>query len=149
MASQGEDLDVLRSFDTCTVSNAVATFAVRLRNTGCADDTIPCMFADLMPVLGYAATALLRCGDAALVGGVYRERQDWWTNSLQVPSPRVVLEDTDDSLADEPSLGSIHAATLRAPGCVAYVTNGTVCDLPYVRGVGVRLFAAGVSVSHA
>jgi hypothetical protein len=31
-----EQLDALRSFDTCTVSNAIETFEVRLRNTGFA-----------------------------------------------------------------------------------------------------------------
>jgi 4-hydroxy-4-methyl-2-oxoglutarate aldolase len=145
-----EDLDALRKFDTCTVSNAIETFGVRLRNTGFADDTIRCMFSDLMPVVGYAATARLRCGDPPMVGGVYHERKEWWTNILEVPPPRiVVLEDSDDPPADGGFLGSIHAAILKALGCVAYVTNGTVRDLPYVRGLGVQLFAGGVSVSHA
>jgi 4-hydroxy-4-methyl-2-oxoglutarate aldolase len=147
---QTEVLDALRSFDTCMVSNAVETFGVRLRNTGFADDTIRCIFPDLVPVVGYAATARLRCGDPPMVGGIYHERKDWWTNILQVPPPRiVVLEDTDDPPVGGAFLGSIHAATLRALGCVAYVTNGTVRDLPYVHGLGVQLFAGGVSVSHA
>ncbi len=145
-----EDLDALRSFDTSTVSNAVETFRVRLRNAGFADDTIRCMFADLTPIVGYAATARLRCGDPPMVGGMYHERKEWWTNILQVPPPRiVVLEDTDDPPAGGAFLGSIHAAILRALGCVAFVTNGTVRDLPFVRGLGMQLFAGGVSVSHA
>jgi 4-hydroxy-4-methyl-2-oxoglutarate aldolase len=147
---QSEVLAALRSFDSCTMSNAVETFGVRLRNTGFTDDTIRCMFADFMPVVGYAATARLRCGDPPMVGGIYHERKEWWTNILQVPPPRiVVLEDSDDPPADGGFLGSIHAAILKALGCVAYVTNGTVRDLPYVRGLGVQLFAGGVSVSHA
>jgi 4-hydroxy-4-methyl-2-oxoglutarate aldolase len=147
---QSEVLDALRSFDSCTMSNAVETFGVRLRNTGFTDDTIRCMFADFMPVVGYAATARLRCGEPPMVGGIYHERREWWTNILQVPPPRiVVLEDSDDPPADGGFLGSIHAAILKALGCVAYVTNGTVRDLPYVRGLGVQLFAGGVSVSHA
>jgi 4-hydroxy-4-methyl-2-oxoglutarate aldolase len=144
------DLDALRSFDTCTVSNAIETFEVRLRNTGFADDTIRCMFPDLQPVVGYAATARLRCGDPPMVGGIYHEQKDWWTNILQAPPPRiVVLEDTDDPPVGGAFLGSIHAAILGALGCVGYVTNGTVRDLPYVHGLGVQLFAGGVSVSHA
>jgi 4-hydroxy-4-methyl-2-oxoglutarate aldolase len=147
---QTQDLDALRKFDTCTVSNAVEAFGVRLRNTGFADDTIRCMFGDLTPVVGYAATARLRCGDPPMVGGIYYERKEWWTNILEVPPPRiVVLEDTDDPPADGGFLGSVHAAILKALGCVAYVTNGTVRDLPYVHALGVQLFAGGVSVSHA
>jgi 4-hydroxy-4-methyl-2-oxoglutarate aldolase len=145
-----EDLDALRSFDTCTVSNAIEAFGVRLRNTGFADDSIRCMFPDIKPVVGYAATARLRCGDPPMVGGIYHERKDWWTNILQVPPPRmVVLEDTDAPPEDGGFLDSIHAAILRALGCVAYVTNGTVRNLPYVHDLGVQLFAGGVSVSHA
>jgi 4-hydroxy-4-methyl-2-oxoglutarate aldolase len=147
---QSEVLDALRSFDSCTMSNAVETFGVRLRNTGFTDDTIRCMFADFMPVVGYAATARLRCGEPPMVGGIYHERTEWWTNILQVLPPRiVVLEDSADPPADGGFLGSIHAAILKALGCVAYVTNGTVRDLPYVRGLGVQLFAGGLSVSHA
>ena len=144
------DLDALQSFDTCAVSNAIETFEVRLRNTGFADDTIRCMFPDLQPVVGYAASARLRCADPPMVGGIYRERKDWWTNILQAPPPRiVVLEDTDDPPVGGAFLGSIHAVILGALGCVGYVTNGTVRDLPYVHGLGVQLFAGGVSVSHA
>jgi 4-hydroxy-4-methyl-2-oxoglutarate aldolase len=146
----GEDLDALRSFDTCVVSNAIETFGVRLRNTGFADDTIRCIFTDLVPVVGYAATARLRCGDPPIVGDIYHERKDWWTNILQVPHPRiVVLEDTDDPPVGGAFLGRIHAAILGALRCVAYVTNGTARDLPYVRGLGMQLFAGGVSVSHS
>jgi len=145
-----EDMDALRSFDTCTVSNAIETFGVRLRHIGFANDTIRCMFPDLKPVVGYAATARLRCGDPPIVGGIYHERKDCWTNILQVPPPRiVVLEDTDDPPVGGAFLGSIHAAILGALGCVGYITNGTVRDLPYVHGLGVQLFAGGVSVSHA
>jgi len=145
-----EELDALRSFDTCTVSNAVESFRMRLRNTGFTDDTIRCMFADFLPVVGYAATARVCCGDPPMVGGVYHEHKEWWTNILQAPPPRiVVLEDTDDPPAGGAFLGGIHAAILRTLGCVAFATNGTVRDLPYVRGLGVQLFAGGVSVSHA
>src|ERR1700758_1315783 len=103
-----QNLDALRNFDTCTVSNAVETFGVRLRNTGFADDTIRCMFADFTPVVGYAATARLRCGEPPMVGGIYHERREWWTNILQVPPPRiVVLEDTDNPPSGGAFLGSI------------------------------------------
>ena len=44
---QEEQIDALRRLDTCTVSNAIETFDVRLRNTGFADARIRCMFEDL------------------------------------------------------------------------------------------------------
>ena len=46
-------------------------------------------------------------------------------------------------------VGDMHAAILKALGCIAYVTNGAVRELPSVRAVGLRLFAGNVAVSHA
>ncbi|HXZ32345.1 MAG TPA: hypothetical protein VEH30_08690, partial [Terriglobales bacterium] len=52
-----EQLSALRQLDTCTVSNAIETFEVRLRNTGFASARVRCMFEDFPPMVGYAATA--------------------------------------------------------------------------------------------
>ncbi len=43
----------------------------------------------------------------------------------------------------------MHAAILRALGCVGYVTDGAVRELPRVREMGFQLFAGSVAVSHA
>lgn len=145
-----EVLDALRRLDSCTVSNAIETFAVRLRNTGFADARIRCIFEDLPPMVGYAATARLRTVEPPMTGGSYHDRTDWWNSILRVPSPRiVVLEDLDKPPGFGAFLGDVHAAILRALGCVGYVTGGAVRDLPRVRNQGLQLFAANVAVSHA
>jgi len=46
-------------------------------------------------------------------------------------------------------LGDMHAAILRALGCVGYVTDGAVRELPRVKALGLHLFAGNVAVSHA
>jgi regulator of RNase E activity RraA len=46
-------------------------------------------------------------------------------------------------------VGDMHAAILRALGCIGYVTNGAVRELLGVRGLGLHLFAGNVAVSHA
>jgi regulator of RNase E activity RraA len=46
-------------------------------------------------------------------------------------------------------VGEMHAAILKALGCVGYATNGAVRELPAVRAMGVQLFAGNVAVSHA
>ncbi|HVV46947.1 MAG TPA: hypothetical protein VHC72_17165, partial [Bryobacteraceae bacterium] len=53
-------LDFLRRTDTCTVSNAIETFNVRMRNEGFIQAGVECMFPDLPPVAGYAVTARIR-----------------------------------------------------------------------------------------
>lgn len=143
-------LTALRSLDTCVVSNAIEAFEVRLRNTGFADASIRCIFEDFPSMVGYAATARLRSGDPPMSGRVYHDRADWWNSILKVPEPRVVvLEDIDKPPGVGAFLGDMHAAILRALGCVGYVTDGAVRELPRVREAGLQLFAGNVSVSHA
>jgi regulator of RNase E activity RraA len=146
----GEELQALRRIDTCTVSNAIETFEVRLRNAGFADARIRCMFEDFPPMVGYAATARLRTGEPPIAGHIYHDRADWWNSILQVPAPRIaVIEDIDRSPGVGAFLGDVHAAILVALGCVGYVTNGAVRELPRVRDQGLQLFAGNVAVSHA
>jgi 4-hydroxy-4-methyl-2-oxoglutarate aldolase len=147
---QGDVLNALRRIDTCVVSNAIETFELRLRNVGFADSRIRCMFRDLAPLVGYAATARLRSGTPPMSGRVYHDRADWWKSILQVPAPRiVVLEDLDKPPGVGAFLGDMHAAILRALGCVGFVTDGAVRELPRVHDLGLQLFAGNVAVSHA
>jgi 4-hydroxy-4-methyl-2-oxoglutarate aldolase len=145
-----EDLDALRRFDSCMISNAIETFDARLRNTGFADASIRCMFEDAPPMVGYAATARLRSGEPPIVGGSFRDRADFWNSILRIPAPRIlVLEDLDRLPGRGAFVGDMHAAILKALGCVGYVTNGAVRELPAVRAMGFQLFAGNVAVSHA
>ncbi len=144
-----EALDALRRLDTCSVSNAIETFQLRLRNAGFADSRVSCIFKDFPPLVGYAATARLRTGEPPIAGS-YHDRHDWWNSILQVPPPRiVVLQDLDEPAGVGAFLGDVHAATLTALGCVGYVTNGAVRELPRVKDMGLHLFAGNVAVSHA
>ncbi|MGA9393188.1 MAG: RraA family protein [Candidatus Sulfotelmatobacter sp.] len=144
-----EELNALRQIGTCMVANAIESFNVRLRNTGFADASIRCMFPDAPPMVGYAATARLRSGEPPIVGS-FRDRAEFWNSILDTPSPRIlVLEDMDRPPGRGAFVGDMHAAILKALGCVGYVTNGAVRELPAVRAMGVQLFAGNVAVSHA
>jgi len=145
-----ECLAALRGFDTCAVSNAIEVFRVRLRNTGFADSSIHCMFEDAAPMVGYAATARLRSGEPPVAGHRFHDRSDWWNSILEMPAPRIiVMEDMDEPPGVGAFIGDVHAAILTALGCVGYVTNGAVRELPAVRKLGMQLFAGNVAVSHA
>jgi 4-hydroxy-4-methyl-2-oxoglutarate aldolase len=144
------DLGALRQFDTCMISNAIETFDARLRNTGFADSGIRCIFKDAPPMVGYAATARLRSGEPPMVGGSFHDRADFWKSILEIPAPRIlVLEDMDEPPARGAFVGDMHAAILKALGCIGYLTNGAVRELPAVRTMGIQLFAGSVAVSHA
>jgi regulator of RNase E activity RraA len=144
-----EELSALRRFDTCMIANAIEKFNVRLRNTGFTDGKVRCMFPDAGPMVGYAVTGRLRSGDPP-IAGVFRDRGDLWTRILEAQAPRIlVLEDVDEKPGRGAFVGDMHAAILRALGCVGYVTNGAVRELPSVRRIGMQLFAGSVAVSHA
>lgn len=101
-------------------------------------------------MVGYAATARMRSGEPPIAGRMYHERSEWWQSILKIPAPRiVVLEDIDNPPGRGAFLGDMHAAILRALGCVGYVTNGAVRELQRVRGLGLHVFAGNVAVSHA
>lgn len=145
-----EQLDALRQFDTCMVANAVETFNVRLRNTGFTNSSVHCMFEDAPPMVGYAVTARLQSGEPPIRGGTYHDRSELWNSIREVPAPRIlVLEDTDVPCGRGAFVGDVHAAILKALGCIGYVTNGAVRELPAVRAAGIQLFAGSVLVSHA
>lgn len=145
-----EAVEALRNLDTCTVSNAVETFAVRLRNTGFADASVRCMFEDMPPLVGYAATARVRSDDPPINNHAVRDRSDWWHSILEIPEPRiVVLEDMDKPTGRGAFLGDTHAAILQALGCVGFITDGAVRELPRIRKMGFQLFAGNIAVSHA
>ena len=145
-----EELDALRKFDTCMIANAIESFNVRLRNTGFADASVRCMFEDAPPMVGYAPPARLRGGEPPIGGGTFRDRADFWNTILAVPAPRIlVLEDLDDPPGRGAFVGDMHAAILKGLGCIGYVTNGAVRELPSVRKMGIQLFAGSVAVSHA
>src|SRR5215469_15570386 len=105
-----EQLDSLRRFDTCMVSNAIERFEVRLRNTGFAASNIRCAFEDWPPMVGFAATARLRTADVPIVKGFCHDRTDWWNSILEVPEPRiVVVEDKGNPPGLGAFVGDVHA----------------------------------------
>jgi len=145
-----ELVDLYRTLDSASISNAIETFDVRLRNEGFADSRVRCLFPDRPPMVGHAVTARIRCASPPPVGHSYHDRTDWWNYIVSVPAPRiVVVQDVDDRAGLGAFVGDVHAQILAALGCVAYVTNGTVRDIDEVRDLGFQLFASGPAVSHA
>jgi len=145
-----EQLELLRRLDACTLANAIESFQTRLRNEGFVDRTVRCMFPNMPPMLGYAATIRVRGSFPAFAGPAYVESTDWWDYVQSLPVPRVaVVQDDSERQAVGSLIGAVHANILRALDCVGVVTNGVVRDMPAAEKIGLQLFAGGVSVSHA
>jgi 4-hydroxy-4-methyl-2-oxoglutarate aldolase len=145
-----KDIEDLRRFDTCTLSNAIERLNVRPRNEGFMRDGPTCMFRSLPPVVGYAATARMRAASQPVNGHCYYDDMDWWRYLASVPPPRVVVVlDADDPPGVGALFGELHAHICRAMDCIAYITNGAVRDLPEIEQLGFQLFAHKLSPSHA
>jgi regulator of RNase E activity RraA len=144
------DLEKLRAFDSCTISNAIEHLNVRLRNEGFLSGVARCRFPKFPPMVGYAATARIRTGTPPMVHRCYYDRMDWWNYVASLPKPRImVLQDCDHQPGLGAFVGEIHAAIGLALNCVGCVTNGAVRDLPAVEAMSFQMYASHVSVSHA
>ena len=71
-----EQIQQLRAFDTCLLSDAIESFGIRLRNEGFAKAGFRCLFKSFSPMVGYAATCKVRSADPPMVGTRYEERTD-------------------------------------------------------------------------
>jgi len=145
-----EQVNQLRSFSTCAISDAIETFGVRLRNEGFATAGFRCLFKNCPPMVGYAATCKVRSADPPMVGSRYRERTDWWKHITSVPSPRVVvMQDIDQEPGTGAFLGVVHANILKALGCVGALTNGAARELAGIESSGFQIFAGRLAISRA
>jgi hypothetical protein len=83
-------LDLLRHYDTPTVCNVIELFNIRPPNHGCMDQRIKACFAELPPMVGFAATATFRSASAAR-GNAYADVTAQVDAFAQVSSPPVVV----------------------------------------------------------
>jgi 4-hydroxy-4-methyl-2-oxoglutarate aldolase len=144
------DLERLREFDACTVSNAIEKLGARLRNEGFVSRAVRCRFPDLPPMVGYAATGRIRTVSPPMTHRCYYDRMDWWTYVASLPKPRViVVQDADGKPGLGAFVGEIHASIALALDCVGCVTNGAVRDLPAIKALNFQLFSGNLSVSHS
>lgn len=145
-----EELEILRRLDACTLANAIETFQRRLRNEGFVDHSVRCLFPQLPPMIGYAATIKVKGSTPAFAGPGYTSSTDWWDYIQSLPAPRVaVVQDASERPGVGSLIGAVHANILRVLDCVGVVTNGVIRNLPMAEKIGLQLFAGGVSVSHA
>lgn len=145
-----EQIQELKNFDTCVISDAIESFGVRLRNQGFATAGFRCLFKSLPPLVGYAATCKIRSADPPIVGSRYEERTDWWRHIGKIPAPRiVVMEDVDKPPGTGAFIGKVHANILLALGCVGAITNGAARELPGIEAIGFQVFAGRIAISRA
>jgi len=141
---------LLKRHDTPTVSNAIESFDVRLRSEGHASGQIRPVFPIHGSVAGYAVPGRVRTASPPIANLCYYHRMDFWEYVAGIPEPKIiVLEDVDHSPGAGALFGEIHAQIAKTLGCVGYVTNGAVRDIPALQRLDFPCFSQGVCVSHS
>jgi len=141
-----EELESLRRWSTCAISNGIELFNIRPRNEGFMLPEIQCIFPELGAMIGYAITAVISADSPE---GRRIQPPDWWEMILKIPEPRViVIHDIDHPVVGS-FWGEVNANIHKALGCVGAVTDGSVRDLDEVREMGFHFFSSCVTVSHA
>jgi len=141
-----EEMEALRRWPTCAIANAIELFNIKPRNEGFILPEIKCVFPDLEPMIGYAATAII---SADSLGGRRVQPPEWWEEMQKIPEPRVaVIHDIDHPVVGS-FWGEVNANIHKALGCVGTVTDGSVRDLDEVREAGFHFFSSCITVSHA
>lgn len=141
-----EEMESLRRWSTCAVSNGIELFNIRPRNEGFMLPEIKCIFPELGAMIGYAVTAVISADSPE---GHRIQPPDWWEMILKIPEPRVIVIHDIDHPVEGSFWGEVNANIHRALGCVGTVTDGSVRDLDEVREMGFHFFSSCVTVSHA
>jgi regulator of RNase E activity RraA len=142
-------LRAISLIDTCTVTDAIATLKVRLRNQGYSNGMIRCIYENAVPMVGYAVTGRIRSAEPPVMGHYFVERNDWLQYITTIPEPRIaVLQDMDSSPGKGAFWDEVHARIHLRLGCAGAITNGAVRDLPAIQQMGFCIYAGYVSTAQ-
>jgi 4-hydroxy-4-methyl-2-oxoglutarate aldolase len=149
VALTAQQIEDLKKITSPSVANAIETFKIRPREVGNVSSEIRGLFPELGPLVGYAATCIIRA-EQGPIDGHRASTYGWWDYVLSIPAPRViVVHDLDEPRGQGAQWGEVQANIHRALGCVGVVTDGSVRDLDEVRALKFQFAAAHISVSHA
>ncbi len=143
-----EDLNLLRQYDTPTICNVIELFDAQPRTAGYMDGRIRACFPEMPPIVGYAATATIRCAFPRSQGAVYGSLDEQVERFSEIPGPPIVVFQDLDDPAVAATFGEIMCSTYQAFGAVGLITSGAARDLDQVRRLGFSAFSNGVIVSH-
>ena len=142
------DLQLLRQYDTPTICNVIELFEIQPRTAGYMDARIRACFPELPPIVGYAATAAMRCASPRTQGAVYSSLDEQVSRFAEIPSPPIVVfQDLDDPPVAA-TFGEMMCSTYQTFGAVGLITSGAARDLDQVRRLGFAAFSNGVICSH-
>ena len=140
--------ELLRNFESPTVSNAIESFDVREKSQGIISPRVKEILGYGRPFIGYACTGKIMARDPAPKGFV-TDFEAYYSSIEKVQGPVIsVIEDLDEEPIGS-FWGEVNAHIHRSLGAVAVVTNGGVRDIEEVKPLGFGFYASCKMVSHA
>ena len=141
------ELEALRRWPTPVIANAIETLNVRPNGEGFMLGP-RCIFPELGPMVGYAATATFRSQQPPRKGDAYAGLADQVERFAELPGPAVVVfQDLDDPVAAA-TFGEVMCTTYQAFGAVGLITGGAGRDLDQVAALSFPTFTNGTICSH-
>ena len=155
--TEAQIIQELRKFDTATICNVVATYAGSdicltlydaWRGQYYTDQTLRCMYPELGPVCGYAATAWYSEASAD-----YTNIDRWaLPDHLEATKKPIILvakQTYPPDLANRSGLfGGNMTAEFKAQGVVGVLTNGPMRDYVEIKAQKVQYLASGLTSGH-
>ncbi len=141
-------LEKLQKIDTPTICNCIELFEVRSRNSGYMDGRIKACFPEMPPMVGFAATATMRCSAPLGRDNSYSSMVTQVERFSELSGPPVVVfQDLDDPPAAA-TFGEIMCTTYQAFGAIGLITSGAGRDLDQVRALSFPVFTNNTICSH-
>jgi regulator of RNase E activity RraA len=141
-------LDKLRSFDTPTICNLIELFDVRPRDAGYMDDRIKACFPEMLPLVGFAATATFRASMPPRDGDGYSSNEAYVEHFGELSGPPVVVFQDLDSPPVAATFGEVMCTIYKTFGARGLIASGAGRDLDQVRRLGFPVFTSGAICAH-
>ena len=145
------DLQLLTSWDTPTICNALEVVAPHRRATGFTVRPMVCLDPALKPIVGRARTATIRAVDTPSRSAeeLRKVRIAYYEYVASGAGPIVtVIQDIDPEPGFGAFWGEVNTAVHKGLGSLGAVTNGSMRDLDDC-APGFQLLAGEVGPSHA
>lgn len=148
----------LENVDTPTITNVVATYPKAATCLGLynpwtenwyTDTSIKCMYPELGPRIGYAATCVFGLPDPNFSGRLsFLDVLDA-LDALPKPTILVLEQKFPPEIANKVGLaGEIMTTMMQAVGCVGCISNGPSRDIDAIRKMGFQYHLTGISAGH-
>jgi regulator of RNase E activity RraA len=123
-----EDLEILKSWDTPTICNALELIVPERRSMGFTVEPLIAANPKLPPIVGLARTGIIRAKEKPL--GPIPPRGDWYDYVAASNMPTIaVIQDVDDRPGYGAFWGEVQSVVHKQLGVVGCVTNGSFRDL--------------------